>query len=166
MGQQRAKVGGDPPQEEEHRSPPWESLKFGVLKLSHLPEIKKLGHRLGEHRVETAETGVLDGSSVKAPCRLGSGTFSSRAREPSGSIFILPISIERLLGMKWHHIMEGSHSHQDHLHVPWRHTFTETSYLENQQNSPLHQKTSTNNSLIPGLLNTVLQSFGSRGNRI
>ena len=33
-----------------------ESPKLGVLKLSHMPEIKKLGHRQGEPRVQT-ETG-------------------------------------------------------------------------------------------------------------
>ena len=47
------------PWEEEHGStPPQESLKVGVLKHSHIPEIKMLHHRLGEHRVlmETGET--------------------------------------------------------------------------------------------------------------
>ena len=35
-GQQRPGVGGHPPGKEEHRSPPGQPLKFGVLKFSHL----------------------------------------------------------------------------------------------------------------------------------
>ena len=56
--------------EEQCRCALWEFLKFGVLKLSHTPEIKKLRHRQGEHRVlmETGSTRrVIDFSSVKAP---------------------------------------------------------------------------------------------------
>ena len=47
---------------------PQEFLKFEVLKLSCMPEIERLGHRQGEHRVqmETGDTDVTDCSSVRA----------------------------------------------------------------------------------------------------
>ena len=40
---------------------PQESIKFGDFKLGHVPEIKTLGHWLGEDRVhmETSETRVI-----------------------------------------------------------------------------------------------------------
>ena len=46
---------------EDHRgSASWESLKFGVLKLSHASEIKQLGYRQSEDRHLT-EPGIQEG---------------------------------------------------------------------------------------------------------
>ena len=54
------------PKEEQPKSAQWDSLKFRVLKLSGVPEIKTLCHRLGEYRVlmETGETSMSDCFSV------------------------------------------------------------------------------------------------------
>lgn len=48
---------------------PQESVKFAVLKLSCVPDIKIMSHRPGEHRIltETEETRVIDSSVVRAP---------------------------------------------------------------------------------------------------
>ena len=65
-----AKCTVRPSPEEQSASLEWKSLKFGVLKLSHVPEIKKLGYRQCEHRVlmETWDKrGVIDCSSARVP---------------------------------------------------------------------------------------------------
>lgn len=49
-GRPQANVQWDPPPRERGRSAPGESLKFGVLKPSHTPEMKQFRHRQGEGR--------------------------------------------------------------------------------------------------------------------
>ena len=51
---------GDPPPEEQCGSMPWESLKFRVLKLSYVPELKKLGYRQGECKVLMETENIRD----------------------------------------------------------------------------------------------------------
>jgi len=57
------------PWEEQRGCPPQEPVKFRDSNRGHVPEIKMLGHGLGEHRVqtETRETRVIDCFSVRAP---------------------------------------------------------------------------------------------------
>lgn len=56
---------------------PCGSLKFGVLKLGGMPEVKMLDHMLREPRVlmEIGETGVIDCFSVEVHCRVGMQNF-------------------------------------------------------------------------------------------
>ena len=76
----------DHPWENEHGSETWKSLKFGVLKLRSMHEIKKLGHRQGEHRflMENEETSMINCSSVRAHWRVGdvTGPLGGSAIDP------------------------------------------------------------------------------------
>lgn len=76
-GPAKGRSVGRPSVEGTARSVPWESLKFGVLKLSCVPEIKTLSHRPREHRVltETGETRVIDCSSVRTHWRVEDMNF-------------------------------------------------------------------------------------------
>ena len=64
---QKHRETASPPQEERLGSAQ-KSVKCGDSKWGHTPEIKTIGHRLGEHRVlmETGETEGIDCFSVRA----------------------------------------------------------------------------------------------------
>lgn len=57
-GTEKVEVGKDPPPGRNSVGPLHESINFEDWKLVHMPEIKMVGHRLGEHIVwsETRET--------------------------------------------------------------------------------------------------------------
>lgn len=146
-----SKCGKALPPEEQHWSKLQMFPKFGVLKLSHAPEIKKKkSSNMGRRHKRGDWLLFYEGS----PKKWGARTFSSRAKEWGITIFIPSISTESLQGAfstTWWRPkpLTPSLSHP----VPWRRCIsTETRQNENKNSSPLSQKTNTSNSLTSSLL--------------
>ena len=127
-GQQTEKMGQDPPLEEQHGSTPQESIKFEVLKLSCVPEIKKKKSWTHEGWVKDSDRNwgqsdwlLFCSGSLKSG---GAQTLSSWDRKQGATTFILPFSTESLQGAKQHHLLEAKATYTKHCFpVPWRHNF-------------------------------------------
>lgn len=133
-----------PAREEQHESLTWESLKFGLTKLSCMPEIK------------TSDKGSLNTGFWQKPGRLewfivllqgltedwGTWIINSKAREWGTTIFTSPISAESLQGTKKCHLVEAGASTYTKpcLSAPCRCISTIAKPHENQCNWPRHRR--------------------------
>ena len=106
------------------RSAPWESLKFGVLKLNCVPEIKQLRHRQDECRVQTEnmDTGEkIHCIPARAYRRVDGSYFLLWGYRAEPVMFIPLTSTRRLQGAEQRHLVESRATCTEPCPpVPWR----------------------------------------------